>query len=186
MKIFPYHDAGGRLYPELDARVVDLRVMAAYESVSPWTAFARATRGDYGKTKEQGCWLELRAGGPVRGTAPRGRWRFRSAVIYRRLRSGRYAGDPAFDPRQLDGRFTIFCCDPAATAARSAPPAGVDPQAIMATQAGTQLEVLSLLRRLLGPMPGGVTVPFPAPVIHPQHAGAYGFAEDDEISVRRG
>jgi hypothetical protein len=45
VKLFPYHDAAGEFYPELDTRELGVDVMTQYLSLSRITIWKRALRG---------------------------------------------------------------------------------------------------------------------------------------------
>ena len=156
MKQFPYHDAAGLRYPELDTRTVSVLVMADYLGLSRWAVRDRAVAGVYGRTPAEGAWVAKRPG----EKRARGLWAFRPALIWRRLGWGRFA-QVGFDPRQLEGSGRVFCCDPAITAERIGKqvPAEIPAEFRGAFQhlAGAHLEVLSLMRRLV---PDGTSVPF--------------------------
>jgi len=140
--LHPYHDDGGRLYPESDDREVGIETMAAYVALSRVHVWKRANDGAYGRTKSDGAWVQHLTIGK------RGRWRFRPAVIWRRLGLGRY-GIAGFDPRQITQR--IYCCDPADTVSRRADPSELPPDLLKVLQSlsGAHLETMSLLRRMV-------------------------------------
>jgi hypothetical protein len=157
---FPYHDAGGLLYPELDERIVGVETIAVYEHCHRTTVGERASVGAYGRVGDHprvpsGIWRE-------RGAAhAQGALRFRPALLWRVMRLGRYAADPSFTVAQLVGRVRVFACDPADTLARgAAASSGVPPEVAQALShlSGTTLEVTSLIRRLLPPLPSSVPV----------------------------
>jgi hypothetical protein len=119
MKLHPYHTADGRLWPELDDRVVGFPTLCAYEGLSRWSVYQRALAGHYGKPSQaSGAWVEIAPNNPKSV----GRWKFRPAVIWRNRGWGRYAAMLAFDPRSV--REPIYCCNPVESAKRiaAAPP----------------------------------------------------------------
>lgn len=123
MIMHPYHGADGRLWPELDDRVVGFPVLCAYEGMTRNSIYLRALAGDYGRADiKTGAWIDKPR------ASSRGQWRFRPAVIWRLRGLGRYASIQGFDPRAV--REPIFCCDPATTAQRlgstPAQPQGLD------------------------------------------------------------
>jgi hypothetical protein len=161
MSLFPYHDAGGRLYPELDDREVGIEVMATYLNVNRCTVYARVCARQYGVTRAEGAWLWRSAANPK----SRGVWRFRPSVIWRRLGMGRWSL-PGFDPRHLDGKGGVFCCDPAVTAKRLAmvPQPALPPELLQALTriSGAHLESMALLKRLGVPDSQAQLIPFGA------------------------
>lgn len=147
MRLHPYHDAAGALYPELDTREVTAEVLAAYLSVSRWTVWQRANRGDFGRSLIS-TGAELR-----RVNGRKGHWVFRPATIWRVKGWGRYA-QVGFRPLDLEGRVRVYQCDPAHTASVEAqrqhaggtlPP---DVQDLIRTLSGTALGLTALVRRL--------------------------------------
>lgn len=97
---FPMHDASGVLYPELDWRWVTGCVMAEYLEISRETLCRRTREKLYGWGRDQGV-REMK-----KLPSDRGWMEYRPAVIWRRLRLGRY-GDERFDWRQLDGKIAL-------------------------------------------------------------------------------
>lgn len=103
MKLHPYRDQHGALYPELDWRWVSGDLIAQYLQISIGTVYNRAANGALGtltdsltgvrQYKQQG-WAKARL-------------QFRPGVIWQRKRLGRY-GDPRFDWQQLQGHVVLF------------------------------------------------------------------------------
>lgn len=153
MKLFPYHDATGARYPELDHREVTACVLAAYLDVSRETIWKRANAGAFGRTRAEGA--ELR-----RGTGSKSHWVFRPSVIWRVRQWGRYT-QVGFRAQDLEGRVRIYHCDPVDTAKReqSTPTVPADVQDLMRQLAGCNLNLSALMRRLALPTNEPLTFP---------------------------
>lgn len=142
MILFPYHDASGTRYPELDTREVGIDVVADYLGLSRITVWKRAARGEYGTSPAAGAWF----------AAPKGNkrkvWTFRPAVLWRTKQWGRYA-QVGFRPLDLEGRVRVYHCDPAETAQRqqAQPAVAADVQDLLRQLAGCNLNLSSLMRR---------------------------------------
>lgn len=143
MILFPFHDATGSLYPELDTREVSVDVMVHYLNLSRITIWKRALRGDYGNSVSAGAWF----------AAPRGNkrklWTFRPAVLWRVKQWGRFA-QVGFRPLDLEGRVRLYHCDPAITAAREQahPTIPAEFAELTRQMAGCNLGLMGLLRRI--------------------------------------
>lgn len=147
MKLFPYHDATCRLVPELDTREVSIDVFCQYLSLSRYTVWERAVRGEYGRTVAEGAWIQK----PRQGK--RGHWVFRPAVIWRRKAWGRFAV-VGFDPLVFEQRVRVYYCNPADTAKRvqEQPAKNADMGDALKHVCGTLLEAMTIVRRC---MPAG-------------------------------
>lgn len=149
MKLFPYHDASGKLFPEIDTRQVSVELFAQYLELSRFTVWDRATRGEFGRTPAEGAWVV-----PSR-SGKRGQWAFRPAVIFRRKNWGRFA-QLGFNPVELESRVRIYHCDPNKTAEREQQrDATVLPpewQSVLRSLSAANMEALALVRRF-APVP---------------------------------
>lgn len=146
MKLYPYHDAAGGFYPELDTREVSTEVIGQYLSISRMTVWERAQRGVFGKSANEGAWLRR----PV-GAKGRAMWTFRPAVIWRAKAWGRYA-QVGFNPLLIDGKVRVYHCNPEQTAKheQQRQPSDLPPEIadLMRSLAGTALGLTSLVRHL--------------------------------------
>lgn len=142
MKLFPYHDAAGKFYPELDTRDVSVSVVRQYLGASRWYVQEHAKQNDYGNNRATGCWFEKARNGGVGGE-----WHFRPAVLWRVRQWGRFA-QVGFNPLQLETSVCVFCCDPAETKARThvQPQGAPEFAAAMTSMSATLLEALTLCR----------------------------------------
>lgn len=142
MKLYPYHDAAGRLYPELDTREVSVAILCQYLGVSRWYVQEHAKRGDYGNAKASGCWFEK-----ARNGGKGGDWRFRPAVLWRAKVWGRFA-QVGFNPLTLETQVRVFCCDPSETAKRLCGESQGSPElaAAFTAMSASLLEALTLCR----------------------------------------
>jgi hypothetical protein len=142
--LHPYHDASGILWPELDTRTVCASTMGAYLDRSRHYVQEHARRGRWGRTFLEGAWIER--------ADPKGRgfWHFRPAVIWRRLRLGRF-GDPAWTPEQAHLQPLFWCplADTMARAKTAAPTSDPIVRELAARLSAMNLETLTILRRLL-------------------------------------
>ena len=164
MKFFhPYHSIDGRMWPELDDRVVTAPVMAAYEGCCREVIIMRAAQGFYGQpTKANGVWLDRAPGNPK----GKGIWKFRPAMIWRLRAMGKFS-DPDFHPRQIN--IPIYWCPMAETERRhfaaQAGPASPAPSAFDALITGLAAAVAAQLQpaRTAGVSLGtlGDVIPFP-------------------------
>lgn len=121
MKLYPYRDAHGQLYPELDWRWVSGDVLAQYLSVSVSTVWNQTRAGLFGATSDPASGVRLLR----TPTSKRSRIQYRPGVLWQRKRLGRY-GDPRFDWQSLSGRIVLYHA-PLSEAAAPAAPATVDP-----------------------------------------------------------
>lgn len=142
MKLFVYHDAAGKHYPELDTREVSVAILCQYLGVSRWYVQEHAKRGDYGNNKTTGCWFEK-----ARNGGKGGEWRFRPAVLWRTKSWGRFA-QVGFNPLALETQVRVFCCDPAKTAERlrDQPQGAPELAAAFTAMSASLLEALTLCR----------------------------------------
>ncbi len=156
MKLFPYHDANGRLYPELDTREVSISVVCQYLGISRFTAWERARRNEYGSTTAEGAWfIKARTGSG-------GQYAFRPSILWRRKCWGRFAVI-GFDPMQVETRVRIFCCDPAKTAEQQAPQQGAGFEAFaehLTHVSASLMESMAVIRRLMPPNANQQTLTF--------------------------
>jgi hypothetical protein len=143
VKLFPYHDAAGEFYPELDTRELGVDVMTQYLSLSRITIWKRALRGDYGNSPATGAWFGVPKGGR------RKCWTFRPAVLWRVKGWGRYA-QVGFRALDLEGRIRVFHCDPAITAAReqAQPTIPAEFADLTRQMAGCNMGLMALLRSM--------------------------------------
>ncbi len=154
MKLHPYHDAAGKLYPETDTREVSVAVLCQYLSLHRDTVWVHAKRGDYGKTVAEGAWfVKARVG---KG----GEYRFRPAVLWRRKGWGRFS-QVGFDPLALERSVRIYDCDPATTHTRHAEHGSTGQELVPAlTHAlGGLMEAMSVIR-LAMPRQTAEVIPF--------------------------
>lgn len=141
MILFPYHDASGTRYPELDTREVGIDLMADYLGLCRVTVWKRALRGEYGNSPAAGAWF----------AAPKGNkrkvWTFRPAVLWRVKQWGRFS-EVGFRPLDLEGRVRVYHCDPATTAERHAQQGGGNAEMVPAlTHAvGALMEAMTCVR----------------------------------------
>jgi hypothetical protein len=154
MRLFPFHDAAGKLYPELDTREVSVAVVCQYLGVSRWYVQEHAKRGDYGRTIAEGAWfMKARVG---KG----GEWRFRPAVLWRVKKWGRFA-QVGFDAMALERAVRIYACDPTTTHQRHADQAtnGQDMVPALTHALSGLMEAMSVIR-LAMPRQTAEVIPF--------------------------
>jgi len=154
MKLFAYHDAAGKLYPELDTREVSIDVLCRYLGVHRDTVRVRAKLGDYGNATSTGAWFQKARNG--RG----GKWLFRPAILWRVKKWGRFA-QVGFDPMALERSVRIYECDPATTHERHAQQstAGSEMLPAFTHACGALMEALSVVR-LAMPRQPAQAIPF--------------------------
>ena len=144
MKLFPYHDVNGKLFPELDTREVGVQLMCDYLSVHRFTVWDRAQTGEFGRTPAEGAWFAKSRHGRTGG-----RWKFRPATLWRRKMWGRFAAI-GFDPMALETRVRIFACDPTETAKQQQAQPLTSPEFAQAFthMSGALMEALALCRKV--------------------------------------
>lgn len=142
MKLHPYHDAAGMLWPELDTREVTVDVMTAYLQLSRITIYERARRKDYGNNRNTGAWFQ-----PAR-VGRGGKWFFIPAILWRVKNLGRYR-QVGFSVAASESRVPIYWCAPTDTAKRigGQPAQAADLAPVLTHVCGTLLEAMTMVRR---------------------------------------
>jgi hypothetical protein len=163
MRFFPYHDAGGLFWPELDTRHVGLETLSCYLGLGLSQTYQRVINqdlGPLGKTPAAGLWVT-----PTRGKNKRARYTVQPATLWRLRGLGRYAL-PGFDPQRVQVR--LYHWDPEETRRRAeaalsqghTETSAAEAHANLAQQVG---QAVAAAIAGLRPLPSNV-VPFPAAI----------------------